>query len=111
MGSGIGEPFTQSNESCTRDLLAPLKVRKRFHILNEDAEEECDAVVEAAVSPSGAPAESTTFCEEPKKRWRKRRGSRRRWNKPLWSEECEGHARSLVEVLTGTVNSAEELVQ
>ena len=79
--------------------------------LNEDQEEGCDAVVEARVSPSGAPAETTTLFEEPKKRWSKRRSSRRRWRKLAISEEREGDVRSLVEVLTDTVNSAEERAQ
>ena len=63
MGSGIGETVTQWNESCIRDLSTPLEVRNRFAILDE--KEERDAVVETGVSPSGAPAETTTRCEDP----------------------------------------------
>ena len=68
-------------------------------------------MVEAGVSPSGAPAETTTLCEEPRKRWGKRRNSRRRWRRLPTSGECEGSTRSLVEVLTDIVNTTEELAQ
>ena len=68
VGSGTGERFLQTGSLCQSGSLNPIAVKNSFQILNEDEEEECAGVVEAGVSSSGAPVETTTLCEEHRKR-------------------------------------------
>ena len=43
--------------------------------------------------------------------WSKRKSSRRRWTKIPEAKDCGENVRSLVEILTDNMNSAEELAQ